>query len=293
MARHRHPYKTETDSESENESESEYGSESESDQSEESEESEEYVKPKKHKELKKTTETDVESDGGDNTCVTMAIQFIETLQKTIKDETPRVFSDTLRKTPLAVNLHYLHFLFYTVRENSDFTEVLLEYNSKYNIVSKYFLKALRSEEKTKKAMKMLVDVTNEITEKKSLDDIKNLRYFNPEFIVMVTIESGNMEVYEKITSEWELNSKFEKNADLIASFFGIKKFFSDPSRYEDRRDLIISAICGGSTKVLARIMRKTDSEYITEYTLRKVRAICIPDKEMIDFLERRYSLSFN
>lgn len=241
----------------------------------------------------KPVDTDVESDGGDNTCVTMAIQFIQTLQKTIEDESPPVFEDTLKKTPVAVNLHYLHFLFYTVRNDHDFTKVLLDYNSKYNIVSKYFLKALRSEEKTKKAMKMLVEVTTEITEKKPLDDIKNLRYFNPEFIVMVTIESGNMEVYEKITSEWELNHKFEKNADLIASFFGIKKFFSDPSRYQDRRELLISAICGGSTKVLARIMRKTESQYMTEYTLRKVRAVCIPDEEMIDFLGRRYDLHFN
>lgn len=285
MSPHRHPYRNEK---SESESGSDSGSESEPEI-----ESEPEPEPEPERKTRRPVDTDVESDGGDNTCVTMAIQFIQTLQKTIEDETPRVFADTLKKTPVAVNLHYLHFLFYTVRNNPEFTRVLLDYNSKYNIVSKYFLKALRDEEKTRKAMKMLVDVTNDITERKTLDDIKNLRYFNPEFIVMVTIESGNMDVYEKITSEWELNDKFETNSDLIAAFFGIKKFFSDPSRYQDRRELLISAICGGSTKVLARIMRKTESKYMTEYTLRKVRAVCIPDEDMIDFLERRYELSFN
>ena len=222
----------------------------------------------------------------------MSTHFIEILQKTIHDGDEEVFFDTLKKTPLAVNLHYMHFLFYTARENKEITKILLKYNARYNIVSKYFLKAIRKEKTTEDAMSMLVDVTTEISERVPLDEIKNIRYFNPEFIVMVTIESGNMPVYKRIVEEWELHDEFEQNLDLIASFFGIKKFFSDPSNYNDRRELLISSICGGSTKLVARIMRKTDSKYMTEYTLRKVRAICIPNKEMIEFLDRRYGLKF-
>jgi len=90
----------------------------------------------------------------------------------------------------------------------------------------------------------------------------------------------------------KLNVFDQENLDLIAAFFGIKKFFSDSSKYTDRRELLISAICGGSIKLVARIMRKTDSKYMTEYTLRKVRAVCIPNKEMTDFIERRYGLQF-
>ena len=258
-------------------------------------------KERKEKKEKKTTEkkskkyetqTDVESDGQDNACVKMSTHFIDVLQKTIRDGDEDVFMDTLKKTPLAVNLHYLHFLFYAAREDKEITSILLKYNKKYNVVSKYFLKSLRKEESTKNAMDMLVEVTSSIINKVPLDEIKNIRYFNPEFIVMVTIESGNIQVYEHIVEEWELQEDFEENLDLIAAFFGIKKFFSDSSKYTDRRELLISAICGGSIKLLARIMRKTDSKYMTEYTLRKVRAVCIPNKEMTDFIERRYGLQF-
>ena len=258
-------------------------------------------KEKKEKKEKKTTEkkskkyetqTDVESDGQDNACVKMSTHFIDVLQKTILDGDEDVFMDTLNKTPLAVNLHYLHFLFYAAREDKEITSILLKYNKKYNVVSKYFLKSLRKEESTKNAMDMLVEVTSSIINKVPLDEIKNIRCFNPEFIVMVTIESGNIQVYEHIVEEWELQEDFEENLDLIAAFFGIKKFFSDSSKYTDRRELLISAICGGSIKLVARIMRKTDSKYMTEYTLRKVRAVCIPNKEMTDFIERRYGLQF-
>ena len=109
-------------------------------------------------------QTDVESNGEDNACVKMSTHFIEILQKTIHDGDEEVFFDTLRKTPLAVNLHYMHFLFYTARENKEITKLLLKYNEKYNIVSKYFLKAIRKEKTTEDAMSMLVDVTTEISE---------------------------------------------------------------------------------------------------------------------------------
>ena len=73
---------------------------------------------KKEKETEKSktkydVQTDVESDGNDNACVKMSTHFIEILQKTIHDGDEEVFFDTLKKTPLAVNLHYMHFLFYT------------------------------------------------------------------------------------------------------------------------------------------------------------------------------------
>ena len=271
--------------------------EKEAEKKEKEAEKKEKETEKKEKETEKPktkydVQTDVESDGNDNACVKMSTHFIEILQKTIHDGDEEVFFDTLKKTPLAVNLHYMHFLFYTAREDKEITKILLKYNARYNIVSKYFLKAIRKEKTTEDAMSMLVDVTTEISERVPLDEIKNIRYFNPEFIVMVTIESGNMPVYKRIVEEWELHDEFEQNLDLIASFFGIKKFFSDPSNYNDRRELLISSICGGSTKLVARIMRKTDSKYMTEYTLRKVRAICIPNKEMIEFLDRRYGLKF-
>jgi len=243
-------------------------------------------------ETKKYPETDVESDGEDNSCVKMSIQFVSVIRNTIEKEDVHALRDTLKKTPIAVVLHYLHYLFHLVRKNSEFTEVMVEYNKKYNVVSRYFLKSLRSDERTVEVMESLKRVTEQITNRVPLDEIEGLLRFTPEMICMCTIQSGNMVSHDKITSEWELSRGFMKSRDLIAAFFGIKKYFSDPTRYSDRRDLIISCICGGSIKTLARIVRKTKTEYLTEYTIRKTRAICIPNAEMVKFLHEKYELSF-
>jgi len=243
-------------------------------------------------EPKKYPETDVESDGEDNSCVKMSIHFISIIRNTIEKEDVYALRDTLKKTPIAVVLHYLHYLFHLVRGKKDFTEVMVEYNKKYNIVSRYFLKSLRSEERTVEVMDSLQRVTTEITSKTPLDEIDGLLRFTPEMICMCTIQSGNMASHDKITSEWELARGFVKVSDLIAAFFGVKKYFSDPTRYSDRRDLIISCICGGSVKTLARVVRKTKTEFLTDYTLRKTRAICIPNDEMVKFLKEKYELSF-
>ena len=243
-------------------------------------------------EPKKYPETDVESDGEDNACVKMSMHFVSTLQKTIRDEDVHALRDTLKKTPIAVVLHYLHYLFHLVRGMPEFHKVMLEYNKKYNVVSRYFLKALRSEERTEDVMNSLTRVTNDITNRVNLNEIDGLLRLTPEFITMVTIQSGNLVSHDKIMSEWELSPGFMKVRDLIAAFFGIKRYFSDPSRYSDRRDLIISCICGGSVKTLSRVMRKTKSEYLTDYTVRKTRAICIPNTEMVKYLHEKYELTF-
>ena len=243
-------------------------------------------------EPKKYPETDVESDGEDNACVKMSMHFVSTLQKTIRDEDVHALRDTLKKTPIAVVLHYLHYLFHLVRGMPEFHKVMLEYNKKYNVVSRYFLKALRSEERTEDVMNSLTRVTTDITNRVNLNEIDGLLRLTPEFITMVTIQSGNLVSHDKIMSEWELSPGFMKVRDLIAAFFGIKRYFSDPSRYSDRRDLIISCICGGSVKTLSRVMRKTKSEYLTDYTVRKTRAICIPNTEMVKYLHEKYELTF-
>jgi len=81
--------------------------------------------------------------------------------------------------------------------------------------------------------------------------------------------------------------------DLIAAYFGIKRYFSKSENYTERRELIIAAICGGSPKTLSRILRKTSNQYMTEYTLRKTRAICIPNSSMVKYLRQKHGLEFS
>ena len=258
-------------------------------------------KHKKNKELKEPQEqikkynvdTDVESNGEDDSCVAMSIHFVSVIKKTIEEEDADALKETLKKTPIAVVLHYLHYLFHLVNHDEEMVEIVKYYNDRYNIVSRYFLKALQNPEKTKRVMKSLVKVSDSLKNRIELDEIDDLLHFTPEFIVMVTIQAGNLESHDKIIEEWELSPRFMKVRDLIAAFFGIKRYFSNPDRYEERRDLIISAICGGSTKTISKVVRKTSDKYLTEYTLRKVRAICIPNLTMMQFLQEKYGLEFS
>ena len=238
-------------------------------------------------------DTDVESNGEDDSCVAMSIHFISVIKKTIEEEDADAFRETLKKTPLAVLLHYLHYLFHLVNHDEDMVEIVKHYNDRYNIVSKYFLKALQNKDKTSKVMKSLVRVSDSLKNRVELDEIDDLLHFTPEFIVMVTIQSGNMESHDKIIDEWELSPRFMKVRDLIAAFFGIKKYFSNPERFIERRDLLISAICGGSVKTISKILRKTSNKYLTEYTLRKTRAICIPNLATVEYLQEKHGLEFS
>lgn len=238
-------------------------------------------------------ETDVESNGEDDSCVAMSIHFVSVIKKTIEEEDADALKETLKKTPIAVVLHYLHYIFHIVNHDPDMVEIVKHYNDRYNIVSRYFLKALKDPEKTKRVMKSLVKVSDALKNRVDLDEIDDLLHFTPEFIVMVTIQSGNLESHDKIIEEWELSERFMRVRDLIAAFFGIKRYFSNPDRAVERRDLIVSAIAGGSIKTLSKIVRKTSDQYLTEYTLRKVRAICIPNLTMMEYLQKKHGLEFS
>lgn len=233
------------------------------------------------------------TDGKDNACIEMSSYFVNVLKNTIQKEDSEALRETLHKTPLPVVLHYAHYLFFTVRDNQEFTDIMLEYNKKYNIVSKYFLKSLRDEERATKSMEMLIAVTSEMMEGKRDEDIKHMGHFTPEFRIMIAIQYGEIEKAFKIKSEWEITSRFSNTMDLIAAYFGIKRYFSKSENYTERRELIIAAICGGSPKTLSRILRKTSNQYMTDYTLRKTRGICIPNSSMVKYLRQKHGLEFS
>lgn len=200
------------------------------------------------------------------------------------------FKYLLKKTPVPAVLHHLHFLFDINRGNSSNTRLLVAYNDKFNIVSRYFLKAMKADDRASSAMSSLADVSKKISKKTSLNEIDNLLHFTPEFILMTTIQAGDMKNYDKIVSEWELMDGFKGSCDLIAAFFGVRKFFSDSSRFVSRQALVISCICGGSVETLEKIVKNTDTKWLSDFTMRKSREMCTPPEAMLGFLEETYGL---
>ena len=200
------------------------------------------------------------------------------------------FKYLLRKAPVPVVLHHLHFLFYVNRDNSTNTRVLSSYNDKFNVVSRYFLKAMKTESRATSAMKSKDDVSKRISRKTPLVQIDNLLHFTPEFILLKTIQAGDMESHDQIVSEWELVDGFRPCRDLIAAFFGVRSFFSDTSRYTNRQALVISCICGGSVETLSKIVKDTDTKWLSDFTMRKTREMCTPPDVMLKFLQDSYGL---
>lgn len=227
----------------------------------------------------------------DDSCISVSKHFADMYKKTSRNADPVEFKYLLKRSPIPVLLHYLHYLFYINTENLQNTKTLMGLNDKYNIVSRYFLKAMRSKTRKEDAMSSLRGVSKMLSDKKyGLKDIDDIIYFTPEFITMVTIQSGDLKIYERMVSEWDLFPGFKRSCDLIAAFFGVKTFFSDKTMYENRQNLIISCICGGSVKTLSKIVRMTDKTWLSDYTMRKTREICKPPRGMLEYLEEEYNL---
>lgn len=216
--------------------------------------------------------------------------FREAFKATSTQGDSDAFKYLLRKAPVPVVLHHLHFLFYVNRDNSTNTRILNSYNDKFNVVSRYFLKAMKAELRAASAMKSIDEVSRRISRKTPLVQIDNLLHFTPEFILLKTIQAGDMKSHDQIVSEWELVDGFKPCRDLIAAFFGVRPFFSDTSRYTNRQAVIISCICGGSVETLSKIVKDTDTKWLTDFTMRKTREMCTPPDVMLKFLEDSYGL---
>ena len=251
---------------------------------------------KKHEKVENNhdqDETETETETETEPCVDASMRFIRVIRNVIDNEDTHDLSETLSKTPLPVLLHYIHYLFYILRNKPDMTKVLSKYNYKYNIVSKYFTKAIRSEDKAVKAMQMLINVTEEMIKDDPPSHITNLKKFTPEFQMMVYTQNGYIDRMDAVFSEWEVSDNFVDSIPQIAAFFGIDKYFSSKDDIPERRDIIVSAICGGSIKTLSKIVEKTSSKYLTDYTLMKSRSVVFPGMEMLKHLLDNYDLELS
>lgn len=240
---------------------------------------------------RRNTQTPSRHTPKESSCVVVSKHFADNYRRTSERGDLDSFKHLLKKSPIPVLLHYMHYLFYANRCNDENTKILMAFNGKYNIVSRYFLKALSSESRTKTSMESYEKVSKMLSRRIPLEDIGEIHHFTPEFICMEFIQAGNLVSFDKLFSEWELTDGFKLSCDLIAAFFGIKSFFSDESRYVCRQSLFISCICGGNVSTLSKIVKMTNSKWLNDYTMRKTREICIPPTEMLNHLESKYKLT--
>jgi len=211
----------------------------------------------------------------------------------------KAFKGILSRTPLPIVLHYFHHIAQRAlsTRNEEMTKVILSTNKKYNIISDVYIDAFRKGDMS--MITMVMDYFTKTVEafktakKINSDDL--LKHFTPEFIVMNLIQSRNVTSYDSVMSEFKkedigISRGFHSAKPLIAAYFGVKSFFSNQKRYTFNREIIVFAICGGSTETLDYILKKTKSKGVTDDIFLEARSCHKISPEMINHLRDVYEM---
>ena len=194
------------------------------------------------------------------------------------------FKGILSRTPLPIVLHYFHHIAQKAlsMKNDGMDKVIVSTNKKYNIISDVYIDAFRKGDKN--MIGMVMDYFSQtVTAFKTAHEVNTeelLKHFTPEFIAMNIIQSGNIDSYDSVISQFKKNDVvfsrgFHSVKPLIASYFGIKSFFSNKKRYTFNREIVVLAICGGDTETLDYIVKKSKSKGVTDDVVLEARS-CHP-----------------
>lgn len=194
------------------------------------------------------------------------------------------FKGILSRTPLPIVLHYFHHIAQKAlsMKNDGMEKVIVSTNKKYNIISDVYIDAFRKGDKN--MIGMVMDYFSQtVTAFKTAHEVNTeelLKHFTPEFIAMNIIQSGNIDSYDSVISQFKKNDVvfsrgFHSVKPLIASYFGIKSFFSNKKRYTFNREIVVLAICGGDTETLDYIVKKSKSKGVTDDVVLEARS-CHP-----------------
>ena len=211
------------------------------------------------------------------------------------------FQRILARTPLPIALRYLHQIAQRAfaTGNRDIHKVVVDTNKKYNIVSDVFIDAFTKGESKSiyNAMTYLgktVQAFNTAGAEFNTDEL--LKFFTPEFIAMNLIQSGNIEAYDRVMTEFKneeirISRGFHVAKALIAAYTGVPKFFSNQKRYTFTREIVILAICGGSTETLDYVMKKTKMAKMSHDIVLEARSCQPIPANMMKHLVEKYNVS--
>ena len=211
------------------------------------------------------------------------------------------FQRILARTPLPIALKYLHQIAQRAfaTGNRDIHKVVLDTNKKYNIVSDVFIDAFTKGDSKSifNAMTYLGKTVHAFsTAGAEFNTDELLKFFTPEFIAMNLIQSGNIEAYDRVMTEFKneeirISRGFHVAKALIAAYAGIPKFFSNQKRYTFTREIVILAICGGSTETLDYVIKKTKMGKMSHDIVMEARSCQPIPAGMMKHLVEKYNVS--
>ena len=210
------------------------------------------------------------------------------------------FQRILSRTPLPIALKYLHQIAQKAfaTGNKEIHKVFLDTNKKYNIVSDVYVDAFaKGDSKSiSNAMVYLGKTVQAFTNGAPFNIDELLKFFTPEFIAMNLIQAGNIEAYDKVMTEFKneeirISRGFHVAKPLLAAYFGVPNFFSNQKRYTFNRDIIVLAICGGSTETLDYVVKKTKIGKISRDIVLEARSCQSIPANMKKHLVDKYNVS--
>ena len=184
------------------------------------------------------------------------------------------FVKVLSESPLATVLQNLHYIFVMAANNDEMIQELTRVNKDFNIVSKKFIRAVRESENCRHKFVESEKVSELIQNNTPLRLIPGISEYTPEFIIMNTIQSGDLVTCNLMLQKWEVAPMFAASKPLIAAFYGWEDFFGKTEKVKKTQDLIVHALCGGYKRVFRSVCSGSGAKWIIPETLEKACLVC-------------------
>lgn len=260
--------------------ESAHSTQSESSDAETSE-SEVDTKPRKNGKVgreKRNKSASPASDGGqeeegEEMTTALMHQYRDKMGKFVKKDNMFGFRKILTESPLATVLENMHYLFVSAANNDEMMRELRSINREFNIVSRKFIRAILQAEDCRYKYIQSEEVAEKIQSNTPLKQIKGISEFTPEFIIMKTVQTGDVATTNLMLQKWQVAPMFAASRHLIAAFYGWDDFLAKTQKVSKTQDLVVHALAGGYKKTVNLVCSGSGAKWVLPDTLQKAGLI--------------------
>ncbi|CAN0367816.1 unnamed protein product [Ectocarpus sp. 6 AP-2014] len=236
----------------------------------------EEVKPRKNAKVgrdKRNKSAAPASDGeqeeeGDHMTTALMHQYREKMGKFVKKD--NMFGT---ESPLATVLENMHYLFVSAANNDEMMRELKSINREFNIVSRKFIRAILQTDDCRYKYIQSEEVAEKIQNNTPLKRIKGINEFTPEFIIMKTVQTGDVATANLMLQKWEVAPMFAASRHLIAAFYGWDDFLAKSQKVTKTQDLVVHALAGGYKKTLNLVCSGSGAKWVLPDTLQQAGLI--------------------
>lgn len=231
-----------------------------------------HGRDKRNKSVAPTSDGEQEEEG-DHMTTALMHQYREKMGKFVKKDNMFGFRKILTESPLATVLENMHYLFVSAANNDEMMRELRSINREFNIVSRKFIRAILQSDDCRYKYIQSEEVAEKIQNNTPLKQIKGISEYTPEFIIMKTVQTGNLKSTNLMLQKWEVAPMFAASRHLIAAFYGWDDFLAKSQKVSKTQDLVVHALAGGYKKTLNLVCSGSGTKWVLPDTLQKAGLI--------------------